>query len=86
MTKKVTSRPAPPVREVNDAAAPVGARCRLCKLYAEDHHGAAIRFEVMYGGRRLRDEGNELVALDRESWLCWECLDALRLFWQSPQE
>lgn len=65
------------VREARLVLAPVGVRCRLCKLTAADKYGAVVQIEVMYGGKRYGDEGNELTPLWRRSWVCEPCIDAL---------
>lgn len=59
-----------PTRKVRHVMAPVGIRCRLCKLWAEKKNGA-IQLEVTYGS------GSDFAALDRRSWVCLDCITAL---------
>lgn len=68
-------------REVQRVSAPVSIRCRLCKLYADPGDGGAFQLTVMYGGRRYGDQGNELTALWRRSWLCEGCIKQILNAW-----
>jgi hypothetical protein len=61
-------------REIRRVIAPVGIRCRLCKLDANPGDSGAFQLEVMYGGKRYGDQGNELTPLWRHSWLCEACI------------
>ena len=67
--------------------APVGTRCRLCKLEAATHEGDGGVFEikVMYGGEAGADEGNELAVLERRSWLCDRCITAVLTAWEADE-
>ncbi len=70
-------------REAERVMAPCGVRCRLCKLDADDpEDGGVFRLTVMYGGPRHGDQGNELAALWRSSWVCNGCLAELVKAWK----
>ena len=68
-------------RKTRRVCAPVGVRCRLCKLDADPGDGGAFQLTAMYGGERHGDEGNELVPLWRRSWLCEGCIKAIIETW-----
>lgn len=70
-------------RQADRCSAPCGVTCRLCKLDADPGDGGAFRIEVMYGGEACGDEGNELAALWRRSWLCERCIAAILKAWKA---
>lgn len=67
------------VREARRVIAPVGIRCVLCKLYADDDGSppAVVRFEVHYNGVAGLPE-NPLCALTRRKYVCDECVVTIR--------
>lgn len=56
---------------------PVGARCALCGLHAQND-GAVTQLDIMYGGHALSSEGNELAALWKHLYLCSLCIATIR--------
>ena len=66
------------IRETSRVYAPVGARCRLCRLWIADEIADGVtQLSVLYGGRDGLAEGNELAALNRRSFVCDFCIEAL---------
>lgn len=72
-------------REVTRVAAPVCIRCKLCKLEADPGDGGAFQLNVMYGGNRHGDQGNELTPLWRHAWLCELCMKAIIAGWRADK-
>lgn len=58
-------------REVDHPIVPGNARCKLCKLAV---YPAGILLTVRYAGTLLE---NPLAALDRRTWICRPCVDAI---------
>jgi hypothetical protein len=53
----------------------VSGNCTLCGLFLEK---VAVYVEVNFGpAGKYADTGNPLVALNRRSWVCCDCRDAL---------
>jgi hypothetical protein len=57
---------------------PAGAQCALCQLSAGDYKQGVTQVTVMYGGHTYGDEGNELVALWKNLYLCDPCIKVIR--------
>lgn len=64
-------------RKMVRVMAPVGARCKLCKLNADPGDMGVFQLSVMYGGERHGEEGNELCPLWRRLWICEPCIKAI---------
>lgn len=62
-------------RTVSVPMVPVGVRCRLCRLYVDEDN--AVELEIHYGGFDVMPQ-NPLCALNRTSWICGDCVTAIR--------
>lgn len=81
--KPRTRRSVPPTeRATKRVMKPVGAQCALCQLSAGDYDQGVTQVTIMYGGRTYGDEGNELVALWKNLYLCDPCVKAI----QGPED